>query len=198
MDDNGQGRTATRTVAALLVAVIVAATGGAIYFVGAGMKARRGSSAPDPAPAARPAAAPTRRTTTTPRPAASAPKPSEVPDPQPARRFDGVPLAWGCSRDQQILLQESPPQGGRTALIIMGTDFGIQGILFLNDTRPVLPSNFLVKTESWGEVRHFGGQDILLGIVAFKGEYDEPAFRRAAAAAGWWKGKARPAFQMGY
>lgn len=198
MIENGRSRAAAWAAGAILVVVILAAAGGTLYFLGAGMRARRGPATPDPAPAVRPTTAPTKRPAAPVKHPAAVSTPSEIPDPQAVRPFDGAPLAWGCSKDQQILLQESLPQGGRTALIIMGTDFSIQGILFLNDTRPVLPNNFLVKNESWKEGRHFGGQDILLGVVAFKGEYDEPAFRRAAADAAWWKGKAKPAFQMGY
>jgi len=198
MIENGKSRAAAWAVGAVLVVVILAAVGGTLYFMGAGMRARRGPAIPDPTPAVRSTTAPNKRYAAPVKPPGTVSTPTAIPDPQAARSFDGAPLAWGCSKDQQILLQESLPQGGRTALIIMGTDFSIQGILFLNDTRPVLPNNFLVKNESWREGRHFGGQDILLGVVAFKGEYDEPAFRRAAADPAWWKGKARQAFQMGY
>jgi len=90
------------------------------------------------------------------------------------------------------------PQGARILLVIMGTDDGVQGTLFLNDGRPALPTNFLLKDESWGTTRHFGGQDILLGLVAVKGPYSETALRRAAGSEAWWKGKLKPAFQMSY
>jgi hypothetical protein len=95
-------------------------------------------------------------------------------------------------------LNERPVPGSRIVLVILGTDYSIQGTLFLSDSGATLPSNFLVKDDAWGQARHFGGQDILLGVVAVSGGYSEPALRRAASSAGWWQGKAKPAFQMNY
>jgi hypothetical protein len=185
--------------AAALVVVIVGALAAAGYFVMAGAKARRQpGQAPLPAAAApappRPSPAP-RRTPSAPKP--DAPR-ETVPAPEPTPAFEGIPLDWSLSKDQQILFHEALPQGARILLVIMGTDDGVQGTLFLNDGRPALPTNFLVKDESWGQTRHFGGQDILLGLVAVKGPYSETALRRAAGSDAWWKGKLKPAFQMSY
>jgi hypothetical protein len=185
--------------AAALVVVIVGALAAAGYFVMAGSRARR-QPTQTPAPVAPTPAAP--------KPSPQAPRtlsarapgaPREVvPAPEPTPAFEGSPLDWTLSKDQQILFHESLPQGARILLVIMGTDDGVQGTLFLNDGRPALPTNFLVKDESWGQTRHFGGQDILLGLVAVKGPYSETSLRRAAGSDAWWKGKLKPAFQMSY
>ena len=200
--------------AAVLVVLIVASLAVAGYLMNAGAKARRGAVLPEPRPA--PMAAgpvrqtvpghsvsqrvPTPRITAPPPPAErpsvprpEAPAPSELLPP-----FDGAPLDWSCTRQQRILLNERAAPESRVVLVILGTDYSIQGTLFLSDSGATLPSNFIVKDEAWGQTRHFGGQDILLGVVAVKGGYSEPALRRAATSSGWWQGKAKPAFQMNY
>ena len=185
--------------ASLLGGIIVAALAGTAYFLAAGARARHRSTLPEPSPAPAAAAGPAEsRPARPPKPAAQVapvPAPAEA---EPRPPFDGGPLAWSCSKDQQILLNESPAPGGGTVLVILGTDYSVQGTLFLNGTRPVLPSNFILKDEAWGQARHFGGQDVLLGIATFKGTYDDFTLRRSAASASWWKGKAKPAFQMNY
>ena len=200
----GNKNTSLGWAAAALVVLIVASLAAAGYLMNAGAKARRSPALPEPHPAplattSAPKASPGGPVSTPPRaqkspaPRPEAPAPSEL---LPA--FDGAPLDWSCTRQQQILLNERPAPESRIVLVIMGTDYSIQGTLFLSDSGATLPSNFLVKGGAWGQARHFGGQDILLGVVAFKGGYSEPALRRTAAAAGWWQGKAKPAFQMSF
>jgi len=189
--------------AAALVVLIVASLAAAGYLMHAGAKARRSPALPEPRPAplatgSAPKAAPGGPASTRPLPQKPpAPKP-EAPAPSellPA--FDGAPLDWSCTRQQKILLNERPAPESRIVLVILGTDYSIQGTLFLSDSGATLPSNFIVKDEAWAQARHFGGQDILLGVVAVRGGYSEPALRRAASA-GWWQGKAKPAFQMNF
>jgi hypothetical protein len=185
--------------AAALVVVIVGALAAAGYFVMAGVRARRQPTSA-PAQIATTPAAP--KPSSAPRRAPSAPKPDAphetVPAPEPTPAFEGIPLDWSLSKDQQILFHDQLPQGARILLVIMGADEGVQGTLFLNDSKPSLPTNFLVKDEGWGQTRHFGGQDVVLGLVAVKGPYSETALRRAAGSDAWWKGKLKPAFQMSY
>ncbi len=196
MAEDSQGKL-LGVAAAALVVVIVSALSAAGYFVMAGAKARR---QPAPSPAAStpavPAPAPAAPRRATP-PRAETPR-ENVTSPEPTPAFEGSPLDWSLSKDQQILFRETVPQGARVLLVILGTDDGVLGTLFLSDGRPSLPSNFLVKDESWGQTRHFGGQDVMLGLVAVKGPYSETALRRAAGSGSWWKGKLKPAFQMSY
>jgi hypothetical protein len=190
--------------AVALIVLILASLAAAGYLMRAGAKSRLSPALPEPRPAplakaSSPKAAPggpvspRPRTPRLPAPKLETPAPSEL---LPA--FDGAPLDWSCTREQQILLNERPAPESRIVLVILGTDYSIQGTLFLSDSGATLPSNFLVKDEAWGRARHFGGQDILLGVVAVKGGYSEPALRRAAASSGWWQGKTKPAFQMNY
>lgn len=185
--------------AAGLVLLIVVSLAAAGVFLAAGVKARRAPIAPEPsavpiAPSSRTAPAPARPA---PRPSQAArpstPSPSEL-----LPVFDGAPLDWTCTREQKILVNERPAPGSRTMLVILGADYSIQGTLFVSDSGATLPSNFLIKDEAWGQTRHFGGQDILLGLAAVKGGYSDSALRRAASSAAWWQGKAKPAFQMNY
>jgi hypothetical protein len=190
--------------AAALIVLILASLAAAGYLMRAGAKSRLSQALPEPRPAPLATASapktapggpvsPRPRTPRLPAPTPEPPAPSEL---LPA--FDGAPLDWTCTRQQQILLNERPAPESRIVLVILGTDYSIQGTLFLSDSGATLPSNFLVKDEAWGQARHFGGQDILLGVVAFKGGYSEPALRRAAAFSGWWQGKSKPAFQMNF
>lgn len=190
--------------AVALVVLIVASLAAAGYLMHAGAKSRRGPVLPEPRPA--PLATPSAPRAAPGGPASTRPRPQKPPAPKPEApapsellpAFDGAPLDWSCTRQQRILLNERPAPESRIVLVILGTDYSIQGTLFLSDSETTLPSNFLVKDEAWGQARHFGGQDILLGVVAFKGGYSEPALRRAAAVAGWWQGKVKPAFQMNF
>ncbi len=185
--------------AGLLGGVIAAALAGTVYFLAAGARARHRTAIPEPSPAPAPVSSPAKpRPAPPPKPVAQAAPAHSPSKAEPRPSFEGEPLAWSCSKDQQILLNESPATGGSTVLVILGTDYSVQGTLFLNDTRPVLPSNFILKDEAWGQARHFGGQDVLLGIVTFKGTYDDYALRQSVSSASWWKGKAKPAFQMSY
>jgi hypothetical protein len=107
-------------------------------------------------------------------------------------------LDWSCTREQKILVNERPSPESRILLVIMGTDYSIQGTLFVSDSGATLPANFLIKDEAWGQARHFGGQDILLGLAAVKSGYSESALQRAASSSAWWQGKTKAAFQMSY
>lgn len=185
--------------AGLLGGIIAAALAGTVYFLAAGARARHRTAIPEPSPVPAPVSSAAKpRPAPPPKPVAQAAPASSPSEAEPRPPFDGGPLAWSCSKDQQILLNESPAPGGGAVLVILGTDYSVQGTLFLNGTRPVLPSNFILKDEAWGQARHFGGQDVLLGIATFKGTYDDYALRRSVASASWWKGKAKPAFQMNY
>jgi hypothetical protein len=190
--------------AAALVVFIVASLAAAGYLMNAGAKARRSPALPEPHPAplataSAPKAAPGGPVPTPPRaPRLPAPTPEPPAPSELLPAFDGAPLDWSCTRQQRILLNERPAPESRIVLVILGTDYSIQGTLFLSESGATLPSNFLVKDDAWGQARHFGGQDILLGVVAFRGGYSEPALRRAAISSGWWQGKAKPAFQMNY
>jgi hypothetical protein len=190
--------------AAALIVLILASLAAAGYLMRAGAKSRRSQALPEPRPA--PLAKASAPKSSPPGPVSTPPRVQGLPAPTPEPpapsellpAFDGAPLDWTCTRQQQILLNERPAPESRIVLVILGTDYSIQGTLFLSDSGATLPSNFLVKDEAWGQARHFGGQDILLGVVAFKGGYSEPALRRAAVASGWWQGKTKPAFQMNY
>jgi hypothetical protein len=200
----GSKNTSLVWAAAALVVLIVASLAAAGYLMHAGARSRRSPALPEPRPAPLAAAAaqksPTRTPVSTPPRAQRLPAPTPEP-PAPSEllpAFDGAPLDWSCTRQQRILLNERPAPESRIVLVILGTDYSIQGTLFLSDSGATLPSNFLVKDDAWSQARHFGGQDILLGVVAVKGGYSEAALRRAAASSGWWQGKAKPAFQMNY
>ena len=200
----GSKNTSLAWAAAALVVLIVASLAAAGYLVHAGARSRRSPALPEPRPA--PLA-----TTSPPKaapggPAATRPLSQKPPTPKPEPPvpsellpgFDGAPLDWSCTRQQKILLNERPAPESRVVLVILGTDYSVQGTLFLSDSGATLPSNFIVKDEAWAQARHFGGQDIFLGVVAVRGGYSEPALRRAASSAGWWQGKAKPAFQMNF
>ena len=185
--------------AAGLVTVIVVSLAAAGHLLTAGLKARRTPVPPEPRPV--PISAPSRNASaprepvsrTRQAPLPTTPSPSEL-----LPTFDGAPIDWTCTREQKILVNERPTPGSRIILVILGTDYSIQGTLFVSDSGATLPSNFLIKDEAWGWTRHFGGQDILLGLASVKSGYSEPALRRAASSAAWWQGKAKPAFQMNY
>ena len=185
--------------AAGLVVLIVVSLAAAGYLLTAGLKARRAPLPPEPKPVpisapSKNAPAPRETVPRTPQaPLPTTPSPSEL-----LQAFDGAPLDWTCTREQKILVNERLMPGSRLLLVILGTDYSIQGTLFLSDSWATLPSNFLIKDETWGQARHFGGQDILLGLATLKGGYSEAALRRAASSAAWWQGKAKPAFQMNY
>lgn len=180
----------------LLIVVSLAAAG---YFLTAGARARRAPVPPAPKPV--PLSPPSRKE---PAPGAPVSRPPQAARPAAASpsellpAFDGSPLDWSCSREQKILVNERPAPGSRIILVILGTDYSIQGTLFVSDSGATLPANFLIKDEGWGQARHFGGQDILLGLAAVKSGFSESALRRAASSGAWWQGKTKPAFQMNY
>jgi hypothetical protein len=196
MSESGRDK-ALGVAAALLVVLIVASLSAAGYFMSAGAKARRAGREPAPpgAPGRPSPGTPEPITRPVPRPRSQ--KPTEpIPEPTPA--FEGAPLDWSVTKDQEVQLLEPFPEGARLLFVILGADYSVHGTLFLNGSRPSLPSNFLVKDESWGADKRFGGEDILLGVVAVEGTYSDTSLRRAASDAGWWKGKLKPAFQMNY
>jgi hypothetical protein len=177
--------------AALLV---VAALAAALVLWWSGLKARR--AAPPllpPGPAkVRQAAAQSPR----PRPPASLP-PSPKEEAK-ASAFEGKPLSWGVAGNQRLYLQEPPPPGARIYLVVMNPEREVLGTLFLNLDGPVLPSRYLIKDAAWGQTKRFGGDDVLLGVVASSLPPNGSAFQRAAGSEAWWQGTLKPAFQMDY
>jgi hypothetical protein len=193
----GRGTAAIALVLALLTVALLAVAG---WLWREGWRQREAARRkPAPGPAAVQHPAPRRehraRPVRTPSPPPESPADAQAPVPEP---FQGQPVAFSVGQNQAILYQERPDLPP-TYLIVLSPEYEVLGTLFLPRTDPVLPSRFLIKDASWGQGRRFGGQDVLLGVVACPpGTQDGRALRDAVSQEAWWRGKAVPAFQMDF
>ena len=197
MDDFSAGRerwlwAGVWGAAALVVAALAVALG--LWIAGA--RARK--APPVPTPSAAPQARQQVPRRTRPKPVrAEAPAPA-VKEEAKAPAFAGKPLSWGVGENQRLFFQEAVPPGSRAYLVVMSPDREVLGTLYLSLDSPVLPSRYLIKDATWGQNKRFGGDDILLGVVADSVPPSGSAFQNAAASESWWQGKVKPAFQMNY
>ena len=180
--------------AALLVVAALAVALGLWIKGPRGRAAGRPNAPPAPSPQVRPQAPPRAR----PQPVRPSSPPAAPKEEAKTPAFQGAPLSWGVGENQRLFFQEPIPPGSRAYLVVMSPDRDVLGTLYLNLDSPVLPSRYLIKDATWGQAKRFGGDDILLGVVACPLPPSGSAFQRAAEDEAWWQGKLKPAFQTNF
>lgn len=193
-DEGGRRRLVWLMAAGLALAAVAILIVAGLLFTSA-RRARRAPRPPHvPAPAARaqrPAPPPRVPRRAPARPAVRAQEPGPA-------AFQGEPVAWFVGGGQHIVVKDRPEGSFQPLLVVMDQDYAVLGTLFLNKGDPLLPSQFILKDASWGEGQHFGGRNVLLGLVSCDGGLDEAALKAAAGRQPWWQGRTVQAFQMNF